>query len=51
MSAVMKSAGDPSVVVDDSRATGDFVSRHWVKVWGYASPLALSGNGTASCAL
>jgi hypothetical protein len=38
-------------IVDDSRATAQFLARHWANVWGNASPEAISGAGAATCAL
>lgn len=38
-------------IVDDSRATAQYLARHWTNVWGNASPLAISGAGATSCRL
>jgi hypothetical protein len=38
-------------IVDDSRATADYLTRYWANVWAQSSPRAISGAGAMSCSL
>jgi len=38
-------------IVDDSRATAQYLARHWANVWGSAAPSAISGSGASTCRL
>ncbi len=38
-------------IVDDSRATGEYLTRCWSRVWSHAASAAISGDGAAACAL